>query len=106
MYYPFLSKCVYTYLNKQRSGSVKDVTKEPNTSNKKDGLQHNLYFDFDEPIGDFDIGGQDVGEQISNHMVVDASALKNGINTSIPGIVSSIFYKFSDPCECMQNVEK
>ncbi|XP_059302198.1 uncharacterized protein LOC132054159 [Lycium ferocissimum] len=68
----------------KRSGSVKDVTKEPNTSNKKDGLQHNLYFDFDEPIGDFDIGGQDVGEQISNHMVVDASALKNGINASIP----------------------
>ncbi|XP_060195012.1 uncharacterized protein LOC132624217 [Lycium barbarum] len=66
------------------SGSVKDVTKEPKTSNKNDGLQHNLYFHFDEPIGDFDIGGQDVSEQISNHIVVDASALKNGINASIP----------------------
>ncbi|XP_060202132.1 uncharacterized protein LOC132630578 isoform X2 [Lycium barbarum] len=66
------------------SGSVKDVTKEPKTSNKNDGLQHNLYFHFDEPIGDFDIGGQDVSEQISNHMVVDASAFKNGINASIP----------------------
>ncbi|KAJ8574064.1 hypothetical protein K7X08_010575 [Anisodus acutangulus] len=43
------------------SGSAKDVTEEPKTSSKQDGLQHNLRFEFDEQMGDFEGGGLDGG---------------------------------------------
>ncbi|KAK4370154.1 hypothetical protein RND71_009629 [Anisodus tanguticus] len=36
------------------SGSVKDNTEESKTSNKQDGLQHNLSLVFDETMSDFD----------------------------------------------------